>query len=200
MSDPDEMLARRAGEVESEGKRAHGEENWQRAMRGVEQQLKNGAIDQTDLLRKLGKADAAGSLFNDGIANASEADWRAWRDAQPHSKARIDRLHFAEIGTKMGISRQKATDLVYGAYAEMAPTATLDKVRREEEQQNNKRTLNVAGNLNVAWKIRGVTPTAGVPGDRIRRQKLHLLIWKPHPRILLPHRRKHSACSTLANR
>src|SRR5262249_37530449 len=41
-------------------------------------------------------------------------------------------LNFAEIGQKMGVSRQKATDLVYGGFNEVAPTETLDKVRREE--------------------------------------------------------------------
>ena len=86
----EELLARRAAEIEAAGKAAEGEANWARAMKGIEEQLKAGTIDQMDLVRKLGKSDAAGALLNDGIANASEKDWREWRDAQPRRKARID--------------------------------------------------------------------------------------------------------------
>lgn len=91
MTDANDLLARRAAEIEQQGKAEQGEEAWTAAMRGIGQQLKDGKIDQTDLARKLGKADAAGQLFYDGISNADEKDWRAWRDAQPHRKARIDR-------------------------------------------------------------------------------------------------------------
>jgi len=91
MTANDEMLAQRAAEIEAQAKGAVGEEHWKAAMRSLEEQVKTGSLTQHDLLQKMSRPDAASQLFNDGISNASEADWRAWRDAQPNRKRRIEK-------------------------------------------------------------------------------------------------------------
>jgi hypothetical protein len=85
-----DLLARRAAEVEQQG-RAGQKEHWESAMRGIEKQINADKMTSADLIQRLAKRDAAGSLFNDGIASASEEDWRKWRDSQPRRRERIER-------------------------------------------------------------------------------------------------------------
>jgi hypothetical protein len=90
MSNDDEALARRAAAVEAEAKAAYGEDAWAGAMRSLTEQVKSGKLEQTDIVRKLNRENAATDLFYQAAGEMLEKDWRAWRDAQPKKRARID--------------------------------------------------------------------------------------------------------------
>lgn len=90
-NEPIDPVAQRAFQVEAEGKSAFGEENWKKAIEGVGRQMEAGQLTPNQLQEKLARPGAAGTIFYDGIANASEADWRAWRDAQPNRRRRIEK-------------------------------------------------------------------------------------------------------------
>jgi len=53
--------------------------------------MEAGQLTPTQLQEKLARPGAATTIFYEGMSAAPEAEWRAWRDAQPRRKERIDR-------------------------------------------------------------------------------------------------------------
>ena len=90
MTTNDDALARRAAQVEAEAKANGGEDTWKGIMKSLEQKIARGDMAPTELGHKLTRPNAASEIFNSSIADTDEATWRAWRDAQPKRKARID--------------------------------------------------------------------------------------------------------------
>ena len=91
-NDPNEALARRAAQVESEVEAfAGGKEHWQGAMKNLTRKVETGDLTQAELVHKMGKQSAAGDLFYQGMAESDESTWRAWRDAQPNRRRRIEK-------------------------------------------------------------------------------------------------------------
>jgi hypothetical protein len=86
----DDALAKRANQIEEAARTAHGKDNWESALRSLGRQVADGKLEEGDLVKKMGRRDAVDQLFYEGIPNAEEKDWRAWRDSQPRRKARID--------------------------------------------------------------------------------------------------------------
>jgi hypothetical protein len=80
---PVDPLARRAAQVEAEGKAIGGAEAWEGVVRNMGQKMERGEVSVFDLRQRLAKPNAAGELFNENIADCDESTWRAWRDAQP---------------------------------------------------------------------------------------------------------------------
>ena len=90
-NEPIDPLARRASQVEAEGKSAFGEENWNKAIQSVGRRMESGELTQGALLEKMARPNAASQIFYDGISQSSEEDWRKWRDSQPRRRERIER-------------------------------------------------------------------------------------------------------------
>jgi hypothetical protein len=88
----DEALARRAAQVEQEAEAAAGgKEHWQGAFKSLARKVESGDLTQAELVQKMGRQTAGGDLFYQGISESDEATWRAWRDAQPNRKRRIEK-------------------------------------------------------------------------------------------------------------
>jgi hypothetical protein len=91
MNDPNrDAFVHQAGIVEEQGKREYGD-HWQSAINALTRKVQDGSLMQGDIVNAVVRPNAAANIFNAGIAEADEQEWRRWRDSQPHRKARIDR-------------------------------------------------------------------------------------------------------------
>jgi hypothetical protein len=92
-------FVQRIAQVDQQGKADKGE-HWEAAMRGHQKRMQrddpahvdgSDAATPADLAARVVRSDAVGRLFSDGIANADEKDWRAWRDSLPDRQRWKDR-------------------------------------------------------------------------------------------------------------
>ena len=79
-------LARRAGEVEAEIKKLHGDDVYAATIKALEKKIADGGMSRDDLVRKLGQENAASAVFNAAAGDMDEATWRKFRDNLPDRK------------------------------------------------------------------------------------------------------------------